>query len=481
MGRRRLSLRLLAVCLTLGIAVLPTSAAASGFQLVEQNASGLGNAFSGQAAGVKDASAIFFNPAALTNVKGWNLVVSVEPIDVGTTFSNDPTRTTRPSLGPLVFPVAEGNSGGDAGKWIPVPNGYVSGQLGDRLWVGAAVNVPFGLETEWDPAWVGRFHATRSKVQAVNVNPTLAYRVNDRLSLGIGADYQHLTADLNSVVAYGGISFAVAASLPPPIGTLAGAGILAQLGGASGLALEAPALISGSSNAWGWNAGALIRLNEQAQIGVTYRSKITHDVSGDVTFQGVTHFSEDGPLGVVGAGINAQFANGPVTTTIKLPDTFSVAGRWQQSDALELLADWTFTGWSSIKSLDIVRSGQGAAFTSAPLQFKNTWRAGLGANYKVNERWTVRLGTAYDKTPVQDQFRTPRLPDDDRVWIAGGLQWKVRDKVRVDAGYAHLFISDAPSGLPNQDNPPSSTPMGALSGTYQAKVDILGAQLTLAF
>ncbi len=476
MARRRLPLRLLALCLTLGTAALPTSAGASGFQLIEQNASGLGNAFAGQAAGVRDASAIYFNPAALTRIKGWNVVVSLEPIGIDTTFNNDLIATTPPSLGPLSCPVAQGTSGGNAGKWTPVPNGYVSAQVADRVFVGVGLNVPFGLETSWDPNWVGRFHATNSKVHVVNVNPTVAFKVNDFLSLGAGVDYQHLTADLGQRVAYGGISYVGALAAA---GSAAAAGILAQMGGPSGLAIEGPALISGSSNAWGWNAGALAKLGEQGHFGVSYRSKVSHDVSGTVTFQDAPQFAETGPLGPLGAAINSQFADSPVQTTIDLPYTVSLAAGWN-NEKVELLADWTYTGWDSIQSLDITRVGATTPFTSVPLAFENTWRAGLGGNVKLNDEWTLRLGTAYDKAPVQDLLRTPRLPDNNRIWAAAGFQWKIRDRARVDVGYAHLFIKDASSDLPNQAAA-NATPKGTLVGFYNEKVDILGVQLSLQF
>ena len=204
--RARVSFRLLALMLTIGVAAVPTPIFASGFQLIEQNASGLGNAFAGQAAGVKNASALYFNPAAITRVKGWNLVASVEPIGVGAHFTN--SSSTVPAAGPAAFPVPLGSEGGNGGKWIPVPNAYLSGQVADRVWVGASFNVPFGLETEWqDAPWMGRFHATKSKVQAYNVNPTIAFQVNDAFSIGVGADWQHLTADLGQNVAYGGVAY----------------------------------------------------------------------------------------------------------------------------------------------------------------------------------------------------------------------------------------------------------------------------------
>ncbi len=480
MVRRRLSLGLPALCLALAIAALPSSAAASGFQLVEQNASGLGNAFAGQAAGVENASAIFFNPAALTTLKGWNVVASLEPIKLGTTFADN--GSTAPQLGPAPFPVAAGTDGGDAGKWIPVPNFYVSKQITDRIWVGAAVNVPFGLETNWDPDWVGRFHATKSRVQAINVNPTVAVKVTDKLSVGVGLDYQHLSADFDQVVAYGGIAYAQASAAAGAAG--AGA-IAAQIGGLpAALTKESPVLVSGTANGWGWNAGALFEPNQQVKLGVSYRSKVKHDISGDVTFQDVPTFVGPGPLAPLAAGLNGAFASGPVQATIEMPDTFSVAGSWSK-DKLQVLADWTFTHWSTIQSLDIYREdadGNRATspFSSVPLNFQNTWRAGLGASWKLNDAFTLRAGTAYDKSPVQDEFRTPRLPDNNRVWASTGAQWRLNDKFHVDAGYAHLFISDSTSDLPNQSTP-TSTPQGALKGTYSASVNILGIQAVLAF
>ncbi len=250
--------------------------------------------------------------------------------------------------------------------------------------------------------------------------------------------------------------------------------------------------ISGTSNGWGFNVGALYEITEQAKVAVTYRSKIKHDVSGDVTFDGVTTFQGLGPLS---DGLNAAFASGPVQTTIEMPDTFSVAGTWTK-DKLEILADWTFTRWSSIDSLDIYREdadgnraqaadATGAMVDAPPmssvaLKFQNTWRAGLGASWKWNDAWTLRVGTAYDKAPVQDEFRTPRLPDANRFWVATGAQWRYNEKIHVDAGYAHIFVSEATSNLPNQATA-TSTPQGNLVGTYSMSVNIIGVQATIAF
>ena len=485
MTGRRFSYRLLALALTFGVAALPMPVYASGFQLVEQNASGLGNAFAGQAAGVRNASAIYFNPAALTQVKGWNLVASVEPIGVGATFTN--AASTVPYAGTAPFPVPLGSEGGNGGKWIPVPNAYLSGQVTDKIWIGASFNVPFGLETNWQESpWMGRFHATKSKVEAYNVNPTIAFQVSDTFSIGVGANWQHLKADLGSDVAYGGVAYygslqaLVAQGLPPATAAATLNAVLVPQLGPSGVGTETPALISGTSNAWGWNAGALLKLGTQAHVGVSYRSKVKHDVTGTVDFTGVPTITLPGALAPIGTTLNTRFADGPVTTTIELPDTFSVAAAWEGAK-VELLADYTYTGWKTIQSLDIRREGATDLFSSVPLNFVSTWRVGLGANVKVNDKFKVRLGTAYDKAPVQDEYRTPRLPDDNRVWAAGGFEWKLSQKATLDAGYAHIFVSsDSPSNLPNQDTP-TSTPAGALVGVYNTNVDVLGVQISLRF
>ena len=307
---------------------------------------------------------------------------------------------------------------------------------------------------------MGRFHATKSKVEALNVNPTVAFKVNDAFSIGVGANWQHVKADLGSDVAYGGVAYygslqaLVAQGLPPALAVATlNAALVPQLGPA-GVGTEVPALISGASNAWGWNAGALLKLGEQVHVGVSYRSKISHDVEGTVDFTGAPTISLPGSLSPIGTTLNARFADGPVTTTIDLPDTFSVAAAWED-EKVEILADYTYTGWDSIQSLDIRREGASDLFSSVPLNFENTWRAGLGANVKVNDKFTVRLGTAYDKAPVQDKYRTPRLPDDDRIWAAGGFEWKLSQKATLDFGYAHIFVSaDRRATCPTRRRPP---------------------------
>jgi len=465
--------QILALAVVGALALSPAPALASGFQLVEQNGSGLGNAFAGQAAGARDASTIFFNPANLTRIPGKQFVLGANPIGVTTTFTDQ--GSTRPSLAGTPIPVPLGGDGGDAGGWIPVPNAFFSWQAGSQVWLGLGVSVPFGLKTEWEEDWVGRFKATTSEVETININPTVAFKLSDSFSLGAGASYQKLKATLAQGVPYGGLAYGGALQAAGPI---AAAGILAQLGGPAGLAKEGISTMEGDTWSWGFNVGATLQLGEQGRLAASYRSKIKHDVEGDVTFEDAPTFATTGPLGGLGTVLNSRFASGPVTTHIELPETVSVAAAYE-GERVELLADWTWTGWASIQTLAIARA-DGSALSSVPLNFEDTWRVGLGFNYELNDAWLLRLGTAYDKAPVQDEYRTPRLPDNKRIWAAGGFQYKLGKNTAIDLGYAHLFVEDASSNLPNQDSP-TSTPSGNLIGTYEAGVNIVSFQLKYSF
>jgi len=465
--------RSLAILVIGAFGASPAPLLASGFQLVEQNASGLGNAYAGQAAGVKDASAIYFNPANLTRLPGKQFVLVVSPIGVKTEFAD--TTSTRPLLGTTPIPVPLGGNGGDAGGWAFVPNGYFSWQVGSQWWLGLGVNAPFGLKTEWETDWVGRFKAVKSEVNAINVNPTVAVKLGDNLSIGGGANYQRLKATLSQGVPYGGLAYGGALQAG---GAPAAAGILAQLGGPAGLALEGLSEVEGDTWSWGWNVGAALQIGDKGHVAASYRSAIEHDIEGTVAFDGAPTFVTTGPLGPLGSALNSRFAGGPVTARIELPDTASIAASYE-GEKVEVLADWTWTGWSSIQDLIIVRGG-GTTLSNVPLKFEDSWRAGLGLNYKMNEAWKLRLGTAYDTTPVQDAKRSPRLPDQDRVWAAIGFQYTVGKSGAFDFGYAHLFVKDASSDLPNQD-PATAPPSGNLVGNYSTNVNVVSVQYRHSF
>jgi long-chain fatty acid transport protein len=406
-----------------------STALASGFQLQEQGASGLGVAYSGQAAAVHDASTVFWNPAGMSLLPGKQGVAALHYVMPDTKYTDGGTSTF----------AALGN-GGQGGEDAWVPALYGTWMINPQWSVGLAVNGPFGLATEWDAptttpgtGWAGQFHAIRSEIKTLNINPTVAFKVNNMLSLGAGLSYQRLEAELTQA--------------------------------ASPLVQGSIGKVDGDDWAWGWNIGALINLGPATRVGLTYRSTVKYTVEGDLTFNTPA-------LAALQSNVKAD---------IKLPDVFAVGVSHQINQQTRILADWTWTGWDSIQNLDIVRtsgaaSGQLASRTA--LNFDSSWRLGVGVEYQLNQPWLLRAGVAYDTTPVQDAFRTPRLPDENRWWLAIGARYMQTPTSNwwLDFGYTHIFISDASSNLT-----PNTVPPGNLVGSYEASVDILAAQIGFKF
>jgi long-chain fatty acid transport protein len=427
------------------------AAGASAFQLLEQSASGLGNAYAGQGASAQDASTVFFNPAGMTKLPGGNAVGALNAIKPSAKFTN--TGSTLAPLQPSL-----GGNGGDAGDWAFVPNAYLSWQLTPQLFVGVGINAPFGLKTEYDPSWVGRFHAIESSLKTINVNPSIAWKVNEAVSLGAGINYQRADATLSNAVNYSGAAFLAG-----------GAGLLAAIGGPG---TEGIAKVEGDDDAWGYNLGIMLDLSPNTRIGAAYRSSVKYTLEGTVTFSNRP------------ALLAAAIPDGPVRASIKLPAIASLNLFHKISPQWDLLADVSWTDWSTLKSLDVFRTS-GALLSTTPLNWKDTWRVGVGANYHHNDMWTLRFGTAYDQSPVPDADRTPRVPDQDRIWLAIGAQYRMSKQLAFDFGYAHLFVKDASMNLCNAAqaaaNPAACSGKNNLVGSYSNKVDIISAQARYAF
>ena len=469
---------LAALAVTAAIAGMSSGVQASGFQLVEQNASGLGNAYAGQAAAAQDASTIFWNPAGMTRVQGRQFVGAIHGIRPKSEFTN--TATVAAPFQPL------GGNGGDAGDWAFVPNAYFSWQLDQRWFVGLGLNAPFGLKTEYDTTWAGRYHAVKSELKTYNVNPSVAFKVSDQVSLGAGLNWQRADATLSSMVNYSGAAFlgafnaTIAAGGSVGAANAAGAGAVAAVAGQG--RSEGLVQLDADDNAWGFNLGALFTVGNTTRIGVTYRSAMKYDLSGTATFANVPVLG--GPLTALGAGLAAQFANGPVHASIKLPATASWSIFHPLGPKWDLMGDISWTQWSSIKSLDVYRS-TGALLQTTPLSWSDTWRFSAGANYHMTPQLTWRFGVAFDQTPVHDADRTPRIPDNDRTWVAVGFQYQLSKSASVDFGYAHLFIKDPTVNLCNAAqvaaNPVACQGKNNLVGTYDSDVNILSAQFRYSF
>lgn len=417
--------------MTAALSALSGQAAASGFALIEQSGSGLGNAYAGGAASAEDASTVFFNPAGMSRLQGREVVVALHAIKPSAKFSNTGSSPAAASLQPL------GGNGGDAGELAPVPNFYYVMDINPQLKFGLGINAPFGLKTDYDAGWAGRFQALKSEVKTVNVNPSLSYKVNETVTVGLGINYQKIDAELtNNLVLAAGV-----------VGN---------------------AKLEGSDSAWGYNLGALFQVNPETRLGLAYRSSIDYKLSGNL-------------LVTSAAGTVVQ--NPSVTADLETPDSFSLSGVRQIGSKLEVMADISWTGWSKFKELRIVNSSSGATVALTNESWDDTYRFSVGANYRYNENWMARVGVAFDQSPVPDvAHRTARIPDNDRTWLAFGGQYKPSKNSAVDFGYAHLFvkntsISNNKGGVDTAD----TTLYGNLVGNYKNHVDILSVQYTHGF
>src|SRR5882762_4082799 len=226
-----------------------------------------------------------------------------------------------------------GGNGGDAGGLSAVPNVYFAMDLAKDWKVGVGVSVPFGLKTEYDPAWVGRFQAIKSDISTLNINPSVSYKLNQTVSLGFGLNYQSIDAEFTNAV---------------------------NLGAAE----EMADIKAKDTSGWGANLGAMFQVAPDTRLGVSYRSSIKYHLTGTATFS---------------AGV--PFASANVNTDIKMPDSASIAVQHRLNPSWTLLADVTRTGWAKIKDLTI-NLDSGGQLSSTPENFKNTWRVGVGAVHR---------------------------------------------------------------------------------------------------
>lgn len=409
--------------LAVALAALAPSAWASGFALQNQNGSGNGNAFAGAAAAAEDAGTIFFNPAGMTLLgEGHNISLAGTLLNRQIEFTNQGTAAV-PSFG-------VGSSGGDAGGLSVIPAGYWSMSLSPALRVGVGISPTFGNKTEYSTDFVGRFSGYYAELQQININPAVAYKVSDTMSLGFGLNYAMNEIEFRQMV---------------PIAA----------------ATQTTATLKGDDDGWGWNVGAMFQVGPTTRLGVAYRSKIKFDLEGNQTVTGVS---------------SNTFA---IKSTLETPDNFSMALNQKLTDQWELLADLTWTGWSSIQTLPVLHAASGTQVASLSYKFKDTWRAGVGANYMLNDAWKLRFGVAYDKSPVQsDADRTMTLPDSDRTWLSVGARYALSKATSLDMGYTHIFFKKASTAR-------SVTMTGfgtqTVRGEFDTSADLLSVQINHRF
>lgn len=474
----------------LGIVALgvPLIADAGSFALNEQSVSGLGIAYAGGAAQAEDASTLFFNPAGIVLLDQGELQLGAHGIIPSATFTNEGSRYNLPGTPFNGLPLSGGN-GGDGGVDHVLPNFYLTqpvlrgSQCGD-LSLGIGVTVPFGLETDYSPGWVGRYQALRTKLTTFDIQPTVAYRIWDRLSLGAGLDIQYVSARLTQAIDFGLASQQPLAqffgALPPFLVAPTEAAYLNAgffPGGRDGVSE-----VQGNDWAVGFTLGALLEYmkgDEQSffqdgRFGVSFRSAIDHTIEGDAEFRRVPLITAPGaPVQFPIPGLfQSIFFNQDATAQLDLPSILHISLYQRFDRQFAFLGDINWTQWSRLQQVPIVFSNPTTPSNVLQTKYDDTIRVAGGFEWYACKNFTARLGVAYDETPIpSNEFRTPRIPDNDRIFLGAGFRWSPTHYMDIDFGYAHLFVQDPGVDVTDKQG-------HELRGTFDASVDIVSAAVT---
>ncbi len=441
-------------------AVLAPAAQASGYKLNEQSAAGAGTAYAGRAAVVEDASVVFYNPAGMVKLERAEFTVGASYIDASGSFS--PTSYTNGAgkeytaedLGPY-------SDGGDFLSAATIPYGYFAMPINDKFAAGFGIFVPFGTNTDYEDDFIGGGFADQTQLTSVEFQPAVAYRFNDQLSFGFGLDIAYmkgLISKQTDTVPYnenlkhlnGGMN---------PIDATTGAP-LSDEAWAEYAGFENHYEVEGDDWAFGYNLSMMWDINSDITLGVTYRSEMEFDLEGDSKFaqkDGVVGLGQTpggtyvvAPVDGVTGSVPDQASEVPLTT----PQSLTVSYAHQLTNELQLLAGATWTQWSVFEDFDILSTesepgmmealgGLGGKYIGhIEENWSDTTAIAIGANYQLNNDWLLRAGYAYDQSPVSNEYRTARVPDNDRQWLSTGVNYRINQDLDVDFAFSYLFFED---------------------------------------
>jgi len=443
---------LAALCLALAGS---RQAAAQGYGVYEQSACEMARSGAAVAAPCDDGSAIFFNPAAIAIQRDGSR------LSAGATLIGP--RGDFTGFGGLV-------NGTMKDTWVPAPAAYYTTPLGDRLALGVGVFVPFGLTIEWPVDFAGRFVSYKTVLQAPYVQPTIAYKINDRVSIGGGPDFVFSNLELNQRVDL------AAQQLVPGI-------TFAQLGVPLGTDF-ANFKISGSDFSLAGHVGILVKANDKLSFGGRYLSR--HTIKrDDLTLESTqvpTGLRTPIPLPGIPAGtpvdtlLASQFAPGArlssqsAATSLTVPDMFVAGVAVKPAAHLELLVDYQFTTWSVFENLQFTT--EHGLNETVVKNYRDTSGIRIGIDYGVNDRVALRGGFLAHQAAAPDGSVTPDLPEGARTEYTAGLGARLNNRFGVDFAYQYI----------NQEDRNGRVLLtGPDTGTYAFHANLFGATVNFRF
>ncbi len=392
--------------------LIASSAHAGGLYLYELGNPDVGTAAAGWAARAQDAATVFTNPAGMTRLEKSELLVGGQPVYLHAEFSPDSNTTTS-------------GSDGDASTWLPAGGLYYVHNLMPKLKIGVSAVGYFGLGLEYENDWVGRYYVQEIKLQALGVQPALAYRVTDWLSLGAGV-----------VALYG---------------------VLEEKAAVNNIGPNQPdgrLKIEDSDLTYQVNLGVLVEPRKGTRFGLTYLSE------GDLEFKDKPDFSNLGP------GLEAVLrANGLLDAEIKIeftmPQALMFSAYHELTDRWELMGNLGWQEWSEFGKVGVAVTSEDTSSLTIDRNYKDTWHVAVGAQYRVAASWLLTAGVAYDSSMVDDEDRTPDLPLGEAWRFGLGARYDWSKKLAFGLGYTFLWSGDL-------DMDVNKGPLaGRVSGTYE--------------
>ncbi|HEF4762400.1 TPA: outer membrane protein transport protein [Pseudomonas putida] len=388
---------MLKTTISLAVAMASTQIFASGFALNEQSISGMGTGFAGRSSSADDASTVFGNPAGMSRLKREQVTGGVAFIDAHTDISD---ASSRPN---------GGTNKGDMVPFMGVPMGYYVKPIDDQWAVGFGVYAPFGLVTDYENGFAGRYFGSKSEVQIVTLQPTVSYAFNDKVSIGFGPTINRIDGKLESNL-----------SLNP-------------------LAPDGEVKIKGDDTAVGYNIGIMIQALDSTRVGLTYHSKVKYKLEGDTKVN-------YGLLAALGQNPNQKF---DASLDITTPESVDFSVTHQLNDQWTLYAGSTWTRWSRLKEISVENEGVPAALAARGFgtiteeqNWHDTWAHAIGASYQLNKQWVLRTGLSVDQAPTNNENRSPRIPTGDRTVFSLGAGWSPTDDLTIDVAYSYLKEED---------------------------------------
>jgi long-chain fatty acid transport protein len=509
-NRYRLTSAIIAVSAVVLLTLVPYELRASSFLINEQSTSSLGTASAGGAAQAEDVSSMFFNPAAIVILDYGEAQTDVHGLLLNGNFSNSGTRYNLPGTPVNGLSISGGNGGN-----IPVDkvilNQYLSQPIfrntpfGD-LTVGLGVSAPYGLETNYEGGWIGRYFALRTKLTTIDIQPTIAYRFG-RLSVGIGLDIQYASERSTRAVDYGEIAaLLVLAPFNQAVGNqlaaqLAAQGVppavirqqVTQTVGTIQQAYAKAGFVPGgrdgitelSGHGWdlGFTVGAIFEylkadenpFFQEGRVGFSFRSAINHNIPQGAQFRGVPMITAPGaPIQFPNPGIlQNTFFSQDATLSLDLPEIYHFSIFQKFAHRFAVMGDIAWTRWSELYGSTAHFSSHLTPSGESVFNYRDELRFSAGFEWYASKALTLRLGFSYDRTPVRSpQFNNPTIPDADRFLLATGLQWAITRNLDFDFGYLHVFAKDPQINVTDI--------LGHnLRGTASGSADIISAALTL--